>query len=296
MPKSSPQAAPLFHYAITGRHARDDEDTCLILTSESMERATEGFRAQLDELSPHKAGLEIFIGATLCSETPIADSDVSLQALTQVQDPNLANALIAAARQHGQDDDPQHEVGDLQDLVRAMWRLMTPSQRVATLRATEVQAIAQTITGTELPSDLEDVSADEISEALTALGLDPSLSYPDRIKLDAVSHMRVLPRGQPYVYCENWGHLISPGTEVTTRWAADVKNQSLIDAQYFGPDGWMPLEPVSADDLLQSIKDNDALSPSSGSEFDVHHAKDVAELPEWVNAHPTQPLRERQGA
>ncbi len=296
MSNTSLQSAPLFYYAITGRHAGEDEDTCLMLTSESMERAVEAFRTGLDELSPNRAGREIFIGATLCSETPIADSDVSLQALSQVQDPNLANALISAARQHGKDDDPEHEVGDLQDLVRAMWRLMTPSQRVATLRAAEVQAIAQTITGAELPADLDEVSAEEISEALTALGLDPSLTYTDRVKLDAVSHMRVLPRGQPYVYCENWGHLISGSTEVTTRWAADTKNQTLIDAQYLGPDGWTPFDHASAQDLLLSIRDNNALSPSGGSEFDVRHAKDVSDLPEWVNAHPAQPLRERQGA
>ena len=191
---------------------------------------------------------------------------------------------------------PEHEVGDLQDLVRAMWRLMTASQRVATLRATEVQAIAQTVTGTELPSDLSEVTADEISDALSALGLDPSLSYPDRIKLDAVSHMRVLPRGQPYVYCETWGHLISGSTEVTTRWAADAKAQTLIDAQYLGPDGWTPLDPASMQDLLLSIKDNDALSPYSGDDFDVHQAQDVGALPEWVNAQPVQPMRERQGA
>ncbi|WP_425953221.1 hypothetical protein [Ralstonia pseudosolanacearum] len=38
---------------------------------------------------------------------------------------------IRAARQHGEDDDPDHQVGDLQDCVREMWQLMTPEQREA---------------------------------------------------------------------------------------------------------------------------------------------------------------------
>src|SRR3954454_16560550 len=35
-------------------------------------------------------------------------------------------ALFALARRHGERDDPDHEVGDLQDLCRALWDLLTP--------------------------------------------------------------------------------------------------------------------------------------------------------------------------
>ena len=39
------------------------------------------------------------------------------------------HALITrAATQHGFDDDPHHEVGDLQDALRIALRLMTPDQ------------------------------------------------------------------------------------------------------------------------------------------------------------------------
>lgn len=38
---------------------------------------------------------------------------------------------IAAAQQHGEDSDPDHEVGDLQDHLRTMWRLLTAEQRKA---------------------------------------------------------------------------------------------------------------------------------------------------------------------
>lgn len=39
--------------------------------------------------------------------------------------------LIEAAKQHGEDSEPDHEVGDLQDFLRAMWELLTPEQRLA---------------------------------------------------------------------------------------------------------------------------------------------------------------------
>ena len=34
--------------------------------------------------------------------------------------------LIASAQRHGDMGDPDHEVGDLQDLLRPMWDLLTP--------------------------------------------------------------------------------------------------------------------------------------------------------------------------
>jgi len=37
--------------------------------------------------------------------------------------------FIDAARQHGEISDPQHEAGDLQEYLRVMWDLLTPSQQ-----------------------------------------------------------------------------------------------------------------------------------------------------------------------
>jgi hypothetical protein len=48
----------------------------------------------------------------------------------QDDDP-LIEAYIAAAEQHGKDSEPDHEVGDLQDMLRVAWSLMTPAQRVS---------------------------------------------------------------------------------------------------------------------------------------------------------------------
>lgn len=43
-------------------------------------------------------------------------------------DPRL-ESLLSAAREHGEEGDPDHEVGDLTDLVMACWARLTPAQR-----------------------------------------------------------------------------------------------------------------------------------------------------------------------
>jgi hypothetical protein len=47
---------------------------------------------------------------------------------------------IKSAQQHGEGSEPDHEVGDLQDFLRVMWRLLTPDQRKAFAQDEEVHA------------------------------------------------------------------------------------------------------------------------------------------------------------
>lgn len=37
--------------------------------------------------------------------------------------------ILTAATKHGQDADPDMEVGDLQQLARDLWKVLTPKQR-----------------------------------------------------------------------------------------------------------------------------------------------------------------------
>lgn len=37
--------------------------------------------------------------------------------------------LLEGARQHGLQSEPDHEIGDLQDVLRFCWTLLTPEQR-----------------------------------------------------------------------------------------------------------------------------------------------------------------------
>lgn len=42
--------------------------------------------------------------------------------------------ILSAAKAHGENSEPDHEVGDLQAALRCAWGLMTPGQRAALLR------------------------------------------------------------------------------------------------------------------------------------------------------------------
>jgi hypothetical protein len=37
--------------------------------------------------------------------------------------------VLEAAKLHGEDSDPDHEVGDLQDFARLCWKRLTPDQK-----------------------------------------------------------------------------------------------------------------------------------------------------------------------
>ncbi|CAN7783441.1 hypothetical protein LJR175_008322 [Variovorax sp. LjRoot175] len=55
---------------------------------------------------------------------------------TEPKDPRVER-ILNAAEQHGQNSEPDHEVGDLQDVLRAAWSLMSTEQRDQLMAAAE---------------------------------------------------------------------------------------------------------------------------------------------------------------
>lgn len=53
----------------------------------------------------------------------------------EVIDDRWLGRILDSAEAHGQLDDPDHEVGDLQDALRLAWERLTPTQRAAVARA-----------------------------------------------------------------------------------------------------------------------------------------------------------------
>lgn len=43
---------------------------------------------------------------------------------------SILEDFIDAATNHGRDSEPEHEVGDLQDMLRVAWSIMSPTQRI----------------------------------------------------------------------------------------------------------------------------------------------------------------------
>lgn len=70
----------------------------------------------------------------------------------------ILNKLFDAADNHGEDTgEPDHTVGDLQDLLRKAVALMTPSQQLELLQSVEVDNMVET--GAREEFDVEDLVA-----------------------------------------------------------------------------------------------------------------------------------------
>ncbi len=50
-------------------------------------------------------------------------------------------SLIECAATHGENSEPDHEVGDLQDLLVSCWSVMSPEQRGLALSEPRAQAV-----------------------------------------------------------------------------------------------------------------------------------------------------------
>lgn len=61
---------------------------------------------------------------------------------TEPRDPRVER-ILNAAQQHGQNSEPDHEVGDLQDVLRAAWSLMSIEQRNQLMAAAETVNVLQ---------------------------------------------------------------------------------------------------------------------------------------------------------
>ena len=101
--------------------------------------------------------------------------------------------LIEAARRHGEDSEPDHEVGDLQDVLRAAWAELTPDQRRRVIRSPDVSNVIEAASA-DLPllqnvGDLADVDDDELAEALQFVGAPGGLT-PEQ-EVDAVNALRL---------------------------------------------------------------------------------------------------------
>lgn len=96
--------------------------------------------------------------------------------------------LIDLATQHAADAcEPDHEAGDLQDLLRAAWQLMDWRQQRDLLCGPSACQVAESAFGEPLLNSESTAFEDELNAALEYFGLDPSFCYREGQQLEIMN-------------------------------------------------------------------------------------------------------------
>jgi len=108
---------------------------------------------------------------------------VELDLMTTAPDggPEGAAWLIKSAELHGDGDDPDHQAGDLQGFLRAVWERMSVDQQRQFIEDSDVSDLAE-LGGCEraLVSAGEEIDSEDWDRVLEHFGVDHSFQYADQ--------------------------------------------------------------------------------------------------------------------
>lgn len=100
--------------------------------------------------------------------------------------------LLRVAQEHGQDE-PDHETGDLQQLVRAAWPVLELKQQRDIIAGPALEAALEML-DIDLATDIQEIEVDEVEAALDHHGLDSSFRWSDQDLLDCCNARRLANR------------------------------------------------------------------------------------------------------
>lgn len=151
------------------------------------------------ELCNRTSEIADIVAARTTSQMPVAQLPKPID-LEMGFRPKMLECLLNVAKNHGDDSEPDHEVGDLQDLLRPMWAGLTPQQQRAYLAS---EAVATMISGAgawnaDGDKDLvlltvatvNELEATEWGRACEKFGLDTSFVYPDESIVEIINAYR----------------------------------------------------------------------------------------------------------
>jgi hypothetical protein len=198
------------------------------------------------------------------------------------------DALLDAARQHGDKVGNDQEIGDLQALLHAAWALMTAEQRSRLLRTAEASKVVDAAFGVRLFMNEDDVLETDWQRTCAAFGLDDSFQYsPDQV-LDAVNMERLTALASAdeqvdrYVY-GFWPHIFGRGQrETITRLVFDRTRNCLAFLQLKagpGPHDWFDANRDQLADVEDSLKNANSEAIDKPRDWNLSAASD---LPAWA--------------
>lgn len=207
------------------------------------------------------------------------------------KDDLVLEALLSIAKQHGEDSEPDHEVGDLQDLLRPMWKLLTAEQRNAFMASEEVSNVLLAATGEDSTiCDIEDVDPDELEEAAQylALPLPELVDHAGRIAM--INSFRIRQSAEPALGNQeegrfvhgNWGHIFFPGgPETMTRIVFDREDNAVVAMEVMtsGTGKWAEATQEMREDVTDSIINANPEALDEPSEFGLEGSD---EPPQWA--------------
>jgi hypothetical protein len=200
----------------------------------------------------------------------------------------ILERFIEIARQHGAESEPDHEVGDLQDLLRPMWGLLNSDQKRQFLTLPEVSQFAEGA-GFEALMGMEDeVDSEEWEEVLEYYGLDHSFEYGRADVVDYVNRHRLataVSLGSQGRYIHGtWGHFFGPGLpESMVRFVLDRNVNKLIALQIQqGATGrWADGNHAQLLDVQSSVLEANSEAVDSPVDYGLAAGDEV---PDWARA------------
>lgn len=198
----------------------------------------------------------------------------------------ILDRLLEAARRHGADSEPDHEVGDLQDLLRAAWEQFTSDQRRNFLMQSAVSNVLEGAILERLVTGGEEIDTDEWDKTVKFFGLDSSFQYNPMDVADYVNRYRLatyVPLGVDGRYVHgSWGHYFETGQpERLIRFAFDRTTNQLaaLEVQNGGTRRWNAATSGQWAHVLDSLTHGNEHAMNSPADYGLD-ADD--ELPLWA--------------
>jgi hypothetical protein len=217
----------------------------------------------------------------------------------QVDTLGAVEHLINVAQKHGEDSEPDHEVGDLQDILRATWKVLTPFQRSQVLKSRALSEVLEGAAGEPLATGVDDTHDwDEVREHY---GLDPSFQYSEdaileftnMFRLEALDPAPAEDAPPPRYVHGMWEHIFDEGrTPKTVRLIFDRESNGITAMEIKDGQGWVFAYSYEIADVEDSLKNANPEALTAPADFGLSESN---EHPTWC-ANAVRRLTERQRA
>ncbi len=208
------------------------------------------------------------------------------------QAPLVLESLLNLAKAHGEDSEPDHEVGDLQDLLRAVWPLLTAEQICTLMQSEAISALVETKSEATPIGDTADLDKSELGEICAHFEIDESI-LTDEEKIALVNQARIInaaeSTGSPpdvedaQYLVGTWTHLFGPGKgrDTLTRIVFDRDDNAVVAMQVHrrGDLGFSPSTSDERADVTDSIVN---ANPEALESPDDYGLEPSDEVPGWA--------------